>query len=101
MKKPLLEVAQGLLDEVPEIQVREWKEHSVTKILLMFLEGTHEGIKDSWADGSFTGESSEATAQLNSRALGYIQGFNAVAMLVEDIGEPKDEETTEGEEDGD
>lgn len=54
-------------------EVLEWKSHQVTKEWFKYLKRLREDMKDAWSNGVFTGESSEATAQLNANALGKIQ----------------------------
>lgn len=56
-----------------EEEVLEWKAHQVTKEWFKYLRRLREDIKEAWSNGVFTGESSEATAQLNASALGKIQ----------------------------
>lgn len=56
-----------------ETEVLEWKKHQVTKEWFKYLRGLREDMKEAWSNGVFTGESSEATAQLNANALGKIQ----------------------------
>lgn len=56
-----------------EEEVLEWKSHQVTKEWFKYLKRLREDMKDAWSNGVFTGESSEATAQLNANALGKIQ----------------------------
>ena len=56
-----------------EEEVLEWKTHQVTKEWFKYLRGLREDMKEAWSNGVFTGESSEATAQMNAQALGKIQ----------------------------
>lgn len=56
-----------------EEEVLEWKTHQVTKEWFKYLKRLREDVKEAWSNGVFTGESSEATAQLNAKALGKIQ----------------------------
>lgn len=56
-----------------EDEVLEWKKHQVTREWFRYLRRLREDTKEAWSNGVFTGESSEATAQLNANALGKIQ----------------------------
>jgi hypothetical protein len=56
-------------------QAREWHDSRVTQYLLEEIDLTVSEIKDVWAEGGYTGDSTDETSQLNSRALGNVQAL--------------------------
>lgn len=81
------------MTEKPEKELcREWREHPVTEYFIKALSEEVQELKDLWATGSFTAESAEGTAQINSLSLGKVM---ATELIIENmrevVGEDRDE----------
>jgi len=51
---------------------KEWLLSEDTGKLKKYLKEYIEEVKDMWASGQFTGESSDSTVQLNAKAIGTV-----------------------------
>lgn len=82
-----------LLNPPSQAEFLDWKGSRVTKYLLAFKETEYESIKEGWARGDFTRESSDASNQLTAKALGKAEALYDVIADIITLGEEIDEET--------
>lgn len=66
-------------------QYENWLSHPTTQLFRQALRRQVQLLQDSWADAQFTHESSDATAQLNAKALGKVSAIRDILSL-----EPED-----------
>jgi len=59
-------------------EIQEWQNSRVTHEFFEKISQDRNNILDNWAVGSYTAETSEGTAQLNSAALGQIRAIDDV-----------------------
>lgn len=62
----------------------DWMQHPVTEMFRKHLKTMMDGITEDWANGIFTAESSEGTAQLNAAALGQVRLIHDILNLTEE-----------------
>ncbi len=74
------------LDIVNKSEAMAWLKHPCTSSLVNGLRGDMYRIVTEWMNSGYAEKSAEATAQLNSRALGKIQTIDEVLEQIEDIG---------------
>ena len=56
------------------------------------LQQDVQDIKDAWANGNYTGESAEATLQLNAEAIGKVSTCESIIEFIETEGGDEDVE---------
>ena len=78
-------------EPTPE-QCRGWMNQRVGKYHKSVLFEKVEDLKDCWANGDFTGNSTEETIQLNSEALGKVQAIADVIVTLEEMTTDDSEE---------
>lgn len=72
-------------------EVRGWMGMGVGKYVFnKILPEMMEELKDSWANGEFTGNTTEETIQRNSEALGKVQQLGEILITLEEMS--KDDE---------
>jgi hypothetical protein len=74
---------------IEAVEFTEWKEHPVTKALLLALNAKREELRQQWEGGSFGDYSKDTTILLNVGNLGTCKGYAWVTDLTyeELIGE--------------
>lgn len=60
---------------------QEWKSLPQTEAFFRHLKGLRQDLLEAWSDGTFTAESVEGTAQLNAKALGYVEMIDQIVNL--------------------
>jgi len=88
----LYERAFEQLKVVTKGDYNDWRQNPLTLALVLALRGNVQEVSEFWKNGSFSGETSEQTAQLNARALGQV---HAVEEVLEWIDSPDKGEETE------
>lgn len=80
-------------------QIERWFNDHVTEYVMeTYFVQARQDIMEQWANGDFTGESSEATAQLNAKALGQVDQIDQTIMSISDlIQEEREDERSEDE----
>ncbi len=72
---------------------KDWLQHPVTQGLRAWLTRRREQEKERWADGDFVGDSSEATAILQTAAIGQCKlCAELLALEYEDLVEEEGEQ---------
>ena len=66
-------------------EARGWIGMGTGKYFKNELVSQLEDLKDSWVNGDFTAESTEATTQLNSEALGKAQAIAEILLTLEEM----------------
>jgi hypothetical protein len=90
MKTIVIQRNQEMKEPSPE-QASGWLGQPTGEYYQYMLAEKIEEIKDNWANGLYTGESTEETAQLNAEAVGKIQGIGEAIVLLEEMTEVDDE----------
>lgn len=73
--------------EFSRSELQEWLNHQCTLELQQRLKEEYDTIVDMWANGAFTNESSDGTAQANAEALGRVKAISAFLDMMEEIKE--------------
>lgn len=66
-------------------EVKGWMHHPVTEAHLKRLKEAQEEIKESWANGVYTTESIEGTAQKNAEAIGAYRQIDQILIDIEEM----------------
>jgi hypothetical protein len=67
-------------------QIERWLNDHVTEYVMeTYFVQARQDIMEQWANGDFTGESSEATAQLNAKALGQVDQIDQTILSISDL----------------
>ena len=90
IQRPLVE----LKEPKPE-EVRGWLDQSVGKYHRALLERMLEDLKDNWANGDYTGSTTEETIQLNSEALGKVQQIAEIIVTLDELSTDEEKEDEE------
>ena len=88
----LYQIADENLEIISRDEMHSWKEHPCTRALLSTLEGDLEVLKEGWASGDFTGETSDATLQVNSCQIGTAQALTKLIDFIRSLAKREDEE---------
>lgn len=80
MNKPVNDLVVPTAEEV-----RGWMGMGVGKYFNNVLLTQMEDLKDAWANGEFTGSTTEETIQKNSEALGKIQQIAEILLTLEEM----------------
>jgi hypothetical protein len=86
LSRPSIELVEPTAEEV-----RGWLGMGVGKYHKAQLIEKLEDLKENWANGDYTGSTTEETIQLNSEALGKVQAYADIILTLEEMTE--DEET--------
>ena len=65
-------------------QYNDWLGHPMTVRLQQFLRLQREALKEQWANGAFTAETSERTALLTANAVGQCEVLSTLLDLQPD-----------------
>jgi len=65
----------------------EWKHHPETKRLHNYLKRISGELMEAWANGQYTTESTEGTAQLNAKAIGKYEAISEILGMEYDYDE--------------
>jgi len=87
-----LDKEQLLLNPPSKAEFLDWKGNRVTKYLLALKESEYESVKEEWARGDFTRESSDGTNQLTNKNLGKVEALYDFIEDLETLGEDIDED---------
>jgi hypothetical protein len=68
-----------------------WLMHPVTEKHIKRLIEAKEDIKENWANGAYTAESMEGTAQLNAEAVGAIRQIDQILIDIDNMEVEDDE----------
>jgi len=90
MKTIVIQRNQERKEPSPE-QASSWLGQPTGEYYQAQLAEKIEEIKDNWANGLYTGNGAEETAQLNAEAIGEIQGIGEAIVLLEEMTEVEDE----------
>lgn len=63
----------------------EWLQHDISKDLIKVIKDDIELLKDQWAKGAFTGETQDATAQKNAKAIGQVETLEVLLELITSV----------------
>lgn len=91
-KKILIQRQKTINKEPTPEQARGWLSQRVGKYHKAVLFEKLEDLKDCWMNGDYTGESTEATIQMNSEALGKAQAYADVILSLEEMCTDETEE---------
>ena len=84
------------MENIEKEDVVVWLSNPCTKEVIAQLYEERQYILEQWAQGQFTGESSEATAQLNAEMLGRIKAIDMHLSLYQEIKESQQESNYDG-----
>ena len=87
ISRPSTELVEPTAEEA-----RGWASMGVGKFHKAQIIERLEDLKDNWVNGDYTGETTEATIQMNSEALGKAQAYADTLLTIEEM-------TTDDEED--
>ena len=88
ISRPSTELVEPTAEEA-----RGWLGMGVGKYHKAQIVERLEDLKDNWVNGDYTGETVEATIQLNSEALGKAQAYADILLILEEMTEDDEEET--------
>lgn len=71
--------------EMTQEEIKNWLDHPCTRALRLTLNGDYIDYHQNWENGGFTKETSEGTAQLNSKALGAIEAIKLISEYMENL----------------
>ncbi len=81
------------LEEPTPAEFRGWLDQKTGKYFILWLKNEMLELQGNWANGDYTGNSTEETIQLNSEAIGKI---NQIANILLNLDEMKtDDESSE------
>lgn len=67
-------------------QIERWLNDHVTEYVMeTYFVKARQDIMEQWANGDYTGGSSEETAQLNAKALGMIDQIDSTILEISDL----------------
>lgn len=73
-------------------EFRGWLDQKTGKYFILWLKNEMLELQECWANGDFTGDSTEKTIQLNSEAIGKI---NQIANILLNLDEMKTNEESD------
>lgn len=76
-------------------QIDEWKDHPVTEAFFNKIAEARLEILHNWGNGIYTGETGDATIQLNANAIGQLSGFDQIIEILAEMAGETDEEQRE------
>ena len=91
-KKIIIQREKVVNKEPTPEQARGWLNQRVGKYHKAVLFEKVEDLKDMWANGLFTGGTTEETLQLNSEAIGKVQAYADVILDLEEMCTDEPEE---------
>ena len=75
----LKQQAEEELSSVNKADRVGWLSHPCGRALAIVIRACIEEQKENWANGTHTGDSIEATMQLNAEAIGFVKGVDSIA----------------------
>ena len=93
MKKILIQRPKTQPKEPTPEQLKGWLNQRSGRWLTAYLIERIEDIKDGWANGDYTGSTTEETIQLNSEAIGRVQEIAEFLVTLDEMKEDRDEYT--------
>ncbi len=81
------------LEEPTPAEFRGWLDQKTGKYFILWLKNEMLLIQEDWANGDFTGDSTEKTIQLNSEAIGKINQIANILLTLEEMS--TDDENSE------